>query len=129
MHRTEQIVMNPLTRAKASGVHRGRPPALKPLIRRKKPLDYETKAPPRHHRDAPESLNSSLKYHRSCSAAVASGMEARQGGDAFGSVLGSPTDPIGEGTPFALGRMRNIRVLHRREFTAVAVVRRRALTP
>jgi hypothetical protein len=54
------------TRAKASGVHRGRPPALKPLIRRKKkPSDYETKAPPRHHRHAPESLNFSLKYHRS----------------------------------------------------------------
>jgi hypothetical protein len=32
---------------------------------------------------------------------LASGMEAHQGGDAFGSVHDSRPDPIGEGTPFA----------------------------
>jgi hypothetical protein len=88
--------------AKASGVRRGRPPALNPSIRRKKPSDYETKAPPRHHRHAPESLNFSLKYHRSAPRRRQLQRRCRvtEGRRRLRLRSRSPTEPIDEGTPF-----------------------------
>jgi hypothetical protein len=68
------------------------------INQKKEASDYETKAPPRHHRHASESLNFPLNYlvpprgAVSC-AAIASGMEAREGGDALGSVHDRPTEP------------------------------------